>query len=124
MMMEIKINPPGLCSKSYELYKLQLLAWREVTYICKTKQGIVIALSLPENEEFHIKEKVFKQVSLDDLKKKNGLDILIQFLDKHLKKDDLTDSIEKFEEFDDCLRDKVLQSLLILLIQSIGELRN
>ena len=104
MMMEMKINPPGLCSKSYELYKLQLLAWREVTDICKSKQGIEIALSLPENEEFHIKEKVFSQVSLDDLKKENGLDILIQFLDKHLKKDDLTDSIEKFEEFDDCQR--------------------
>ena len=104
MIMEMKINPPGLCSKSYELYKLQLLAWREVTDICKTKQGIVIALSLPENEEFYIKEKVFSQISLDDLKKEDVLDILIQFLDKHLKKDDLTDSIEKFEEFDDCQR--------------------
>ena len=38
----------------------------------------------------------------DDLKKEDSLDILIQFLDKHLEKDDLTDSIEKFEEFDDC----------------------
>ena len=66
--MEMKINPPDLCSKSYELYKLQLLAWQEVTDICKSKQGIVIALSLPENDEFHIKEKVFNQVSLNDLK--------------------------------------------------------
>ena len=86
MMMEMKINPPALFSKSYELYKQQLLAWREVTDICKTKQGIVIALSLPENEEFHIKENVFSQISLDDLKREIGLDILIQFLDKHLKK--------------------------------------
>ena len=84
-----------MCSKSYKLYKLQLLAWREVTDICKTKQGIVIAISLPENEEFHIKEKVFSQVSLDELKKENGLDNLIQFLDKQRKKDDLTDSIER-----------------------------
>ena len=65
---------------------LQLLAWLEVTDICKTKQGIVIALSLPKNEEFQIKEKVFSQVSLDDLKKEDCLDILIQFLDKHLKR--------------------------------------
>ena len=69
-----------------------------------SKQGIVIALSLLENEAFHIKEKVFSQVSLDDLKKEEGLDILIQFLDKHLKKNDLTNSIEKFEEFDDYQR--------------------
>ena len=33
--MEMKLNPPGVCSKSYETYKLQLLAWREVIYICK-----------------------------------------------------------------------------------------
>ena len=32
------------------------------------------------------------------------MNILIQFLVKRLKKDDLTDSIEKFEEFDDCKR--------------------
>ena len=32
------------------------------------------------------------------------MDILIPFLDKHLKKDDLTDRIEKYEEFDNCQR--------------------
>ena len=40
MMIEMNIKLPGLCSKSYELHKLQLLAWREVTDICKYKQGI------------------------------------------------------------------------------------
>ena len=70
----------------------------------QVQTGYCNCLSLPENEEFHIKEKVFSLVSLDDLKKEDSLDILIQFLDKHLKKDDLTDDIEKFEEFDDCQR--------------------
>ena len=32
------------------------------------------------------------------------MNILIAFLDKHLGKDDLADSIEKFEDFDDFKR--------------------
>ena len=102
--MAMRINPPCLTSKSYERYKLELLAWREVTDISRFKQGIVIALSLPEDDKNHIKEKVFTQINLDDLKKEDGLDKLIKFLDTHLKKDELTDSIEKFEEFEDFQR--------------------
>ena len=44
------IQPPSLSFKSYERYKLELLAWREETEISKAKQGIVIALSLPEDD--------------------------------------------------------------------------
>ena len=103
--MELKIiQPPGLAFKSYDRYKLELLAWREVTEISKAKQGIVIALSLPEDDSNQIREKVFNQISLDDLKKEDGLDILIKFMDAHLKKDELTDSVEKFEEFEDFQR--------------------
>ena len=38
---------------------------------------------------------------MDDLKKDNGLEILINFLDKYLAKDQLTDSLEKFDSSDD-----------------------
>ena len=46
-------------------------------------------------------EKKFlpRQISLDDLKKEDGLDKLIKLSDSHLEKDELTDSIEKFEDF-------------------------
>ena len=56
---------------------------------------MAIALSLPEDDNTKIREKVFGQISLGDLKKDDGLDILIAFLDRHLKKDDLADSLEK-----------------------------
>ena len=96
--MATKINPPSLKSKNYELYKHELLALREITDLEKKKQGVAIALSLPEDHE--IREKVFDQLRLEDLKKEDGLQTLITFLDCHLAKDDLTDSLEKFEEFD------------------------
>lgn len=102
--MATRIDPPTLGSEPYELYKQELLAWREVTDLRKEKQGVVIALSLPKNDKTQIREKVFDQISIDDLKKEDGLDILIAFLDKHLKKDDLADSLEKFGEFEDFQR--------------------
>ena len=64
-----------------------------------------MALSLPEDDEHQIKDKVFDQIPLDDLKSDFELSILIEFLDiKHLAKDDLADSLEKFDNFDDFKR--------------------
>ncbi|CAC5412223.1 unnamed protein product [Mytilus coruscus] len=104
--MSTKINPPNYNAKlkSYELYKQELLAWKEITDLDKKKQGVVIALSLPEDDESKIREKVFDQISLDDLKKDTGLTTLITFMDKHLAKDDLADSLAKFEDFEDFQR--------------------
>ena len=99
--MATRIDPPSLRTKGYELNRQELLAWREVTDLRKDKQGVAIALSLREDDKTQIREKVFEQISLDDLKKEDGLDTLKTFLDSHLKKDDLADSLEKFEEFED-----------------------
>ena len=78
--MATRIDPPSLRSKSYELYRHELLAWREVTDLRKDKRGVAIALSLPEEDKNRIREKVFEQIKLDDLKKDDGLDTLIAFL--------------------------------------------
>ena len=58
-------------------------------------------MSLPENDTTQIREKVFDQICIDNLEKEDGLNTLIAFLEKHLKKDDLADGLEKFEEFED-----------------------
>ena len=98
----MKLKPPTFKSgKSYERYKQELLAWREVTDISKEKQGISVALSLPEDDESGIREKVFDEVDLAELKAEAGFEKLVEFLDKQLKKDDLSDCLEKFEDFED-----------------------
>lgn len=102
--MATRIDPPTLGSEPYELFRQELLAWREVTELRREKQGVAIALTLPKNDKTKIREKVFDQISIDDLKKDDGLDTLIAFLDKHLKKDDLADSLAKFGEFEDFQR--------------------
>lgn len=45
-----------------------------------------------------------KSIKLEDLKQESGFDTLLEFLDKHLAKDDLANSLEKFEEFEDLKR--------------------
>ena len=50
--MTTRINPPSCNSgKSYERFKQELLALREITEQSKHKQGIAVALSLPEDDE-------------------------------------------------------------------------
>ena len=68
---------------------------------------MAIALSLPEDDQTQIREKVFEQFSLNDLQKEDGLDTLITFLDSHLKKDDLLAAwrnLWNFRTFTDNLR--------------------
>ena len=72
----------------------------EITDLKEDKQGIAIALTLPEDDEPQIREKVFDQIPIDDLKSADGLNVLLNFFDQLLAKDDLSDSLEKFEDFD------------------------
>ena len=99
--MATEINPPSLTkSKSYELWKIQTLAWSVVTDLSKERQAIAVALRLPEDDKNNIKEKVFGEMKLDDLNSENGMSLLFQFLDKHLLADELMDSFKKFEDFE------------------------
>ena len=54
-----------------------------------------MALSLPEDDEQMIREKVIDEIGLDD-----GLSILLDFYDNHLANDDFTDILVKFEDCD------------------------
>ena len=94
-------NPPALDKgKCFEIYRKEILAWGELSDLQKSKQGIVVALSLPEDDNTYIRERVFDQIPLQDLKTDNGLIILLNFLDKHCGKDELVDSLEKYEDFE------------------------
>lgn len=105
--MAMKIQPPNFQrSKTYERYKQELQAWRQVTEIDPKKQAIAIALTLPEDDSTGIREKVFDELTPDEMGGDKGLDKLIEFLDAKLAKDDLADSLEKFEDFEDFNRTK------------------
>lgn len=66
------------------------MAWAVVTDLSIEKQALAVALSLPEDDKNKIKEKVFGEMKLEDLKSEKGMSILFKFLDKHLLPDELT----------------------------------
>ena len=98
------VPPPSLSGKSYEQYSTELDLWESITDVAKTKQAGTVAFSLPEDHESRIREKVFNEIKLADMNKDEGLKTLKDFMDKHLKKDDLTDRWLKYDDFDECKR--------------------
>ena len=60
-----------------------------MTDLDKSKQGVAIALSFPEQDEHKLLEKVFSKLSINNVKTEDGFDILLDFLDRKLQKDDI-----------------------------------
>ena len=98
--MSLKINPPIL-GENFERYKQELEAWKLITDVEKKKQGIAIALTLPDDHLSGIRGKVFEEIKLTEFEKDTGLDCLIKFMSKYLGKDDIADQYQKFAEFED-----------------------
>lgn len=69
---------------NYECYYVKLKTWQEITDIPKEKQGIAKALSLPEQTECSIHEKVFNKLSITELKAEEGSKIFVAFFDDKL----------------------------------------
>ena len=93
-------NPPTFKKgMSYELYRQQVLVRAEVTEIEQSKKGIVVALSLPNEDQSYVQERTFDQISLHDLKAGDGLAVLLNFVDEHFGNDDIVDSLEKYAAF-------------------------
>ena len=81
------------------------------------KKSIVVVFTLPEEDVTKISKKDFEQIKLEDLKKETGFNTLLTFLDIHLAKDNLPDSLKKFEEFDDLNKLFVFKRLFIPYIR-------
>ena len=97
----MKIKARAYKESNYERYHLELMAWQEITDIPEEKQGIAIALSLPEETECSIHEKIFDKLSITWLSTDEGFKALIEFLDEKLKKEDIADSWDNFNDFEE-----------------------
>ena len=104
-MSRLNIPIPKFSSdKPYDRYKAEIDAWAEATDAEKKKHGILVALSLPEEDVSQIRDKVFAEIELSKLKLDDGLDTLIKYLDSQFAKDDLTETYERYVEFERCKR--------------------
>ena len=87
-------NPPifDSTSKLYERYLEELKAWCIlVTNLNKAKQGLEVALSLPENDFSGFRDKVFNEIKIQDLNKDTSVELLIKNLDSLFKQDELNE---------------------------------
>ena len=107
-MTTVKLEVPKFSSteKPYERYKVELSAWSLTTTTEKEKQGLVVALSLPEEDPSNIRDKVFSELEVSNLNKAEGLKTLTDYLDKQFGRDDLTVAYERYIEFERCKRKK------------------
>ena len=61
-------------------------------------------LSLPEETECSICQKIFDKLSIAQLKADAGFKTLIEFLDKKFKKEGIADTWDKFNDFEEYKR--------------------
>ena len=97
-------NPPPMEGKKYEQYKSEINFWQKLTSVEETKQAMMVALSLPGAGYENIRSNVFEKLTEDELGKNTGMKTLLDFMDKYLKLDPLSDSWQKFLEFECCVR--------------------
>ncbi len=101
MASDTKINMPTLTkSKPYERFKAELSLWKSITTVPVNKLGPMIALSLPDDHESRIKDKVFDKMGIEQLGCNTGYDDLITFMDSVLLKDSLSDAFERYNDFE------------------------
>ena len=93
-----RIPPVFSESKPYNRWVDEIKVWQSVTDLEEKKQAPAIALSFPE--ESSVRDKVFSELGVDNLNVDNGVDVLIRFLDKIYKKDELSSAYETYTKFD------------------------
>ena len=76
--MSSKIPIPKFSSdKPYERYKQEIKAWSKTTSTEGKKQGLSVALSLPEDDPSNIRDKVFNELDLDTLEVDDGITVFL-----------------------------------------------
>ena len=105
-MTSIKLEPPTFVSakKSYESYRRQLTTWMVASCVEKKRQALVVALSLPEEDESNIKEKVFSELDTDALNHDEGMKRLLDFFDKRFLKDLFVEAYQKYQKWNGLTR--------------------
>ena len=90
------LNPPVLTNvDSIDTWLRDLQIWKYVTDLEKKHQGPVIYLSLPDKVR-----NSCRNISITDLGKDNGLDTLINNLERLYLKDKKASAYEKFDSFE------------------------
>ena len=95
------LEPPTFISenKPFEVYKKDLLRWSRLTLLDKKLQAEMIVYKL-ENHPSRIQEKITTQLGDQLEDNENGIDVLLEFLERIYQKDSMADAWEKYVTFE------------------------
>ena len=93
-------EPPAFISKtkSYSAYKADLKRWSRITSIDVKLQAEVVVYNL-EGHPSRIKEKIDVKIGKDLENNKDGMAVLIEYLDSVYKEDEMSDAWNKYKNF-------------------------
>ena len=87
--------------KRYDRYIQEVNAWCAVqSGVADKDKAVILALSLPDHDPSGVKDKLFNDVSLEELNCEGGVEKFKQFMDSLFKKDDLTSTYECYVQFE------------------------
>lgn len=96
-----KCPPPDFNQcETYERFKKELSVWEDITDVPSEERAGVVAWSLPAKHASRIRQKVFDNVEIKDLKKADGLKELMTYMDTVLEKDKLALQWERWREWE------------------------
>lgn len=90
--ISMKIKAPAYKDNNHEHCCLEFMAWRKITDFPQEKQGIPILYLYLKKIECSIRENVFDEFSITELKAEERFETLLVFFDDTFEKEDIADS--------------------------------
>ena len=100
MSTSFTLEPPSFISssKKFAEYKKDLLRWSRLTFVKPELQAELIVYKL-EGDPSNIKEKIVTKLGEDLENNKDGIKILLEFLETVYGDDDMADAYDKYVDF-------------------------
>ena len=102
----MKQPPKFNLQKPFSRFKEEVLTWNLITSVEKKLRGSLLTLSLPDEGRYgDLREKVMESVQHageedeNGANKENGLQLVLDFLEKHIGEDEVTDMCDKIRNF-------------------------
>ena len=99
MASHFSIKTPPSFNKNtddYAKWRKKFQTWSNVTEAPKTKQGGLLVLTLDDQTQ----ETIFEKMTADDLKMEGATDQILKYLDEMFKKDESISAFEMYEDFE------------------------
>ena len=101
---KVVVETPRFIKGRFAAYKNKVNFWKGVCGLTKKKQAGHLALVLPNDLDDPLQDQVMERFTSEELEVDDGVQILLDFLEKKYGKDELLDCLDKYKDFRDFVR--------------------